>query len=93
MRPAAVHPRLVMLQGPDIGRQIELLDQPIVIGRGEDADLRIDSDLVSRRHAVIERLHTHYVLRDEGSTNGTFVGGERVDYKRLSEGDLIKIGK
>jgi diguanylate cyclase (GGDEF)-like protein len=82
-----------MLQGPEIGLQIELAEEPIEIGRGDDATLRVDSDLVSRRHAYIQRLGTRYVIKDLDSTNGTYVNDERITTKRLDEGDLIKVGK
>jgi two-component system, cell cycle response regulator len=93
LRPGVVNPRLVMLQGPDIGWQIELGEEPLQIGRGEDATLRVDSDLISRKHACIQRLGNAYMLQDQGSTNGTFVNGEKVGTRRLREGDLIKVGK
>jgi two-component system, cell cycle response regulator len=86
-------PRLVVLQGPDIGRQIELGDETVQIGRGEDATVRVESDLISRKHACIQRLGNAYMIQDQGSTNGTFVNGQKVGTRRLSEGDLIKLDK
>lgn len=82
-----------MLQGPDIGRQIELTDDPLEIGRGEEAGLQIDSDLVSRRHATLIKVGKRFLIRDNGSTNGTYVGSEKITTAELREGDLIKIGK
>ena len=47
---------------------------------------------VSRRHAVIAADGGGYVIRDQGSSNGTFVAGQRVESARLRDGDLIQFG-
>ena len=74
------------------------LDPPgIVIGRGTDADLRINDPGVSRRHAEI-RVHasdtrgTDVSVVDLGSTNGMLVNGSRVQQATLDDGGTIKIG-
>ncbi|NUR09798.1 MAG: DUF3662 domain-containing protein [Nocardioidaceae bacterium] len=74
------------------------LDPPgIVIGRGTDADLRINDPGVSRRHAEI-RVHageasgTIVSVVDLGSTNGMLVNGSRVQQATLADGATIKIG-
>lgn len=66
-------------------------DAEITIGR-EGNDIVLDNPQVSRRHAVIERANGHHVLRDVGSTNGTFVNGKRVTQHPLIPGDVIQIG-
>jgi diguanylate cyclase (GGDEF)-like protein len=88
-------PLLVMLQGPEIGRRVELDDKPKwVIGRDADADLQVDSDLISRQHACILRLGRHFHIDDMGSTNGTYVNGEKLaGQRKLQENDSIKVGK
>ncbi|MGD8784758.1 MAG: FHA domain-containing protein [Thioalkalispiraceae bacterium] len=64
----------------------------ITIGRHRENDLRIDDALISRQHAqIIQQGRTIY-LRDLNSTNGTFVGGKRVDIAPLEVGTKIKIG-
>ena len=64
----------------------------ITIGRHRENDLRIDDALISRQHAqIIQQGRTIY-LRDLNSTNGTFVGGKRVDIAPLDVGTEIKIG-
>jgi hypothetical protein len=74
------------------------LDPPgIVIGRGSDADLRINDPGVSRRHAEIrvyanERSGTEVSVVDLGSTNGMLVNGTRVQQATLEDGSTIKIG-
>ena len=69
----------------------------IVIGRGTDADLRINDPGVSRRHAEI-RVHageasgTSVSVVDLGSTNGMLVNGSRVQQAQLGDGATLKIG-
>ena len=90
---SAAQPRLVVIAGPEIGRNIELAEKPVFIGRAEDVTLRVDSDAVSRRHAVVQRVLNSWVVADLGSTNGTYVNDVRVTTKELHEGDRIRIGK
>jgi EAL domain-containing protein (putative c-di-GMP-specific phosphodiesterase class I) len=66
---------------------------PFRIGRKETADLSIDSSRVSREHAVITRHGRKYHVHDLGSTNGTFLNGQRVQEAVLSDGDQIMFGE
>jgi len=73
------------------------LDPPgIVIGRGTEADLRINDPGVSRRHAEIRVFPGDSVARvsvvDLGSTNGILVNGQRVEQATLEDGSVVKIG-
>jgi ABC transport system ATP-binding/permease protein len=63
----------------------------LVIGR-EGADLVLDSPVVSRRHALVQRVGAEVVLRDLGSRNGTFVGRGRMAAARLVAGSTFRIG-
>jgi hypothetical protein len=64
-----------------------------VLGRGEECDVRVDSGQASRRHAAVRPAAGEYLVRDLGSTNGTFVNGERVAGERLLQpGDRILVG-
>jgi len=62
-----------------------------VLGRGNEADLRLDDPGVSRRHAEIV-LSDPPRITDLGSTNGTFMDGERVTSAELYDGARIGIG-
>lgn len=87
-------PCLVVIAGKELGERIDLDDNDVVIGRAETSRLFINSDLVSRHHATIAYVGTRYVLRDEGSTNGTFVNDVRLTEPRpLDDGDTVKIGR
>ncbi|MBK9710212.1 MAG: FHA domain-containing protein [Kouleothrix sp.] len=66
-------------------------DPQITIGR-EGSDIVLDNPQVSRNHAAIERANGRHLLRDVGSTNGTFVNGQRITQHTLSPGDVIQIG-
>jgi pSer/pThr/pTyr-binding forkhead associated (FHA) protein len=73
------------------------LDAPrIVIGRGEGCEVRLPDPSVSHRHATLRQRGTDYVIIDEGSTNGTFVGPVRLSPQAprvLRSGDLIRVGR
>jgi EAL domain-containing protein (putative c-di-GMP-specific phosphodiesterase class I) len=62
---------------------------PYKVGRNDTADLCIDSGRVSREHAVITRHGKKYRVKDLGSTNGTFVNGQRIDEVQLNDGDQL----
>jgi hypothetical protein len=63
-----------------------------VIGRGQDADLRLPDTGVSRRHIDVQFDGTAAVLHDLGSTNGTTVNGHRTQSWQLQHGDVIRLG-
>lgn len=67
-------------------------DSEIVIGRSSELDMVLVEDMVSRRHARITSYNGEIGIEDFGSTNGTFVNGERITKARLKEGDRILVG-
>ncbi|NLB94917.1 MAG: FHA domain-containing protein [Armatimonadetes bacterium] len=70
-----------------------MTDAPAVIGRSAESDLPLVQDsTVSRRHASVIRQEGGYLIRDEGSSNGTFVNGQRVTEQLLRPGDEIQVG-
>ena len=74
-------------------RRIALGTGAIECGRAIQTDIPLDDEAVSRRHARISWNGMGYVVRDLGSTNGTFVNGEKISGRaRLSEGDRILVG-
>jgi signal transduction histidine kinase/pSer/pThr/pTyr-binding forkhead associated (FHA) protein len=86
---------LLVLQGPDKGRRFELPDQQTLVGR-ESRALPLTDNTVSRRHCELipSPENGDWVLKDLGSSNGTYVNGQRVDYKyNLKVGDQIRVGR
>jgi pSer/pThr/pTyr-binding forkhead associated (FHA) protein len=67
-------------------------DKEVVIGRGGELDIVLVEDMVSRKHAKITTAEGKIVIQDLGSTNGTFVNGEKIKRARLKEGDRVLIG-
>jgi pSer/pThr/pTyr-binding forkhead associated (FHA) protein len=68
-------------------------DAPVAIGRHKSCGLSVRREDISRRHAEVRREGDAFVLRDLGSTNGTFVNGEEIgESHRLSPGDHIELG-
>jgi pSer/pThr/pTyr-binding forkhead associated (FHA) protein len=68
----------------------------IVIGRSVGADVRLPDPSVSQRHATIRAQGTEYAIVDEGSTNGTWVGGVRLGPQTprlVKTGDLVRVGR
>src|SRR5688572_5050234 len=67
-------------------------NKEIVVGRSSELDMVLVEDMVSRRHAKLTVTGDQIFIQDLGSTNGTFVNGEKIKRARLSEGDRILIG-
>lgn len=84
----------VVRSGERAGHRIEVAGRPLVIGREPDCDLVLDDSKVSRRHAEFARLPDgSTAVRDLGSSNGTFVNGQRITGSVVvSDMDEIRIG-
>lgn len=74
-------------------RLVPLSVDALTIGRAPDNELPIDSRLVSRLHALVERFPSGWIIRDLGSTNGTTVNGLLLrEARTLHDGDRVEIG-
>jgi FHA domain/Domain of unknown function (DUF1707) len=87
LRPAAAAPDALRLP-------LELVrDRPLTLGRSHYCDVVLAHDTVSRRHAEIRRDGAGWYLRDLGSSNGTWLGGSRVEREqRVRRGDQLLLG-
>ncbi len=86
--------QLVVAAGPDRGQSVQLGSEPVLIGRGTDAQIRLDDDYVSTRHARVATNGEQWFVEDLGSTNGTYVGAQRVTAPTpVAMGTAIRIGK
>jgi diguanylate cyclase (GGDEF)-like protein len=89
----SVRATLTVISGASAGRVHSLVQGVSLIGRGREAQLRFDDAGVSRSHARITQLEPgRYLLEDLESTNGTFVGGRRIERVELESGERINIG-
>ena len=87
------HPHLIVLAGDNVGRTYRVEETETVIGRAEDASIRVRDEGVSRRHARIVREGDDVWLEDLSSANGTRVNGETIDRYPLRDSDKIQVGK
>jgi predicted component of type VI protein secretion system len=87
-------PKLVLLfEGRVIRETAVTLGAPVTIGRLPDNTIVIDNSAVSSHHVRVAREGPQFFVEDLGSTNGTFVNGEKVSKKPLRHGDTILVGK
>lgn len=84
---------LVVRKGPNLGARFLLDADRTIAGRHPSSEIFLDDVTVSRRHAAFLREGPHFVVRDLGSLNGTYVAHERVDEARLESGQEVQIGK
>ncbi|MFD5214099.1 FHA domain-containing protein [Microbacterium sp. NPDC058345] len=86
--------RLVITSGPKTGLEVPLGAEPMSIGRSSESGLVIRDDYTSSHHARLSRRGDTWLIQDLGSTNGTFLGGERLSEKpvQVHIGTPIKVG-
>jgi pSer/pThr/pTyr-binding forkhead associated (FHA) protein len=85
-------PTLEQVRGPGAPRRFALAIAETVVGRGQQANVTIESALLSRRHVVFRRRGPEVSLADLESANGVFVNGVRAHSAVLHEGDTIQVG-
>jgi hypothetical protein len=85
---------LTCLTGLDMGRRFPIAGDRCLVGRGNDATLRLRDRAVSRSHARLRRGREGFYVEDLGSPNGVYVNGARVRTIRvLNEGDILELGR
>jgi signal transduction histidine kinase len=85
-------PRLIVLAGPDSGKEFVLSGGSSLLGRSEANTIVLTDPLVSRQHCEITSRGNQFVLSDLSSGNGTLVNGSNVEIATLTYGDRIVVG-
>src|SRR5437660_1171758 len=86
-------PRIVVIDGPDMGAEFPIGPAGGGIGRGEGNVVQLSDLAVSRTHCSLRVDGEHVVVVDAGSRNRTMVNGKMIEEHILDEGDEITIGK
>jgi pSer/pThr/pTyr-binding forkhead associated (FHA) protein len=87
--------KLVVIGGVHAGKEIPVRRARFVIGRSTECQLRLNGNLISRRHCVILLKDERIVVEDLGSTDGTFVNGRKISViepQELNHGDHLAVG-
>jgi len=85
---------LQIVDGPNAGQSVPLGTDPILLGRGTDAAIRLDDDYVSTRHARFATNGEQWFVEDLGSTNGTYIGSQRITSPvPVAIGTSVRLGK
>ena len=85
--------QLAVLSGPEQGRVVEVARTPFVVGKGDECDLVLTDPTVSRVHFTIEQAQGAFVIRDPGSTNGTWIDALRIREAWLRPGTVVRAGQ
>ncbi len=86
-------PSLFVIQGRDQGTRFRLDDATVMIGRGTSSAVQLHDTEVSREHAELRRHGDVFVIRDLGSSNGTYVNGKPIKEQELASGDQLQLGR
>ncbi len=84
--------KLVVAKGKTSVKEIPLAGEQTIIGRRNDCNLRIPSTMVSRQHCSLTLQGERLLVKDLGSSNGTFVNGAKIKQKLLKSGDTLGVG-
>ncbi len=86
--------QFVMHSGPNTGKIYPLEAPEIIIGRDASNIIAINDSEVSRKHAKLTLQNSAYIIQDLGSTNGTFINGQRLsNAQELKPGDSVTLGE
>src|ERR671920_1635258 len=84
--------KLVVLTGPRCGEALPIPPGGMTIGRDGGSGLCVRDRLLSRRHCTVEVADGRFLIRDLGSSNGTYVNGMPVRERPLAHGDRVRVG-
>ena len=87
------NPYLTCLEGKHMGQSFVLAEKTVSIGRSSKCNIIVDDPTVSSHHASIIRKGNEVVIRDEQSSNGTYINARRIQETTLFPEDIIRIGQ
>ena len=90
---AGTQAELTIESGPDAGHKHRASDKAVRLGRSPDNDVILRDPATSGHHARLERRGDAFWVVDLGSTNGTFVNGEAIQERQLTNGDRLTVGQ
>jgi hypothetical protein len=82
---------LEQIQGDGAPKIFDMELAQLVIGRAENAEIKLSSQRASRQHAILDLRGTDYVIRDNDSHNGIFLNGVKIHSAILRDGDIIQV--
>lgn len=85
-------PSLFVIRGRDQGTRFRLDGSKVTLGRGTSNAVQLHDTEISREHAEFARRGESFMLRDLGSSNGTFVNGKQIKEHELASGDQLQLG-
>jgi len=86
--------RVVIVDGPDQGRAVALESAPVTFGRGPECTMPLADEYVSTQHARLVLHDNHWYVEDLGSTNGTYIGNERLTRPtQVGAKSRVRLGK
>jgi len=85
-------PYFIVLAGGNLGKMFKVDSDEVIIGRSSDAKIRLDDDGISRKHARVFMDKGELWIEDLKSANGTIINGDRIDVRKLHDGDKIQVG-
>lgn len=85
-------PALIHKQTDGTQKRCEFGSKPLIIGRLPESEIQVRDTFISRVHAGISYANNAFILKDLGSTNGTYRNGARVYECNLATGDKIQVG-
>lgn len=85
-------PSILVISGSQQGTEIAITETPFIIGSNDSCNFKVKDPAVSRKHCEIDFDGLLFTLRDNNSTNGTFISGLRIGTAYLTSGTEITIG-
>ena len=85
-------PALLVPASTDLETPVRLNKYPVLLGRSESADIRLDDRWLSRNHCEIDVTDGELIIRDLGSKHGTYVNESPIDETTIESGDELRIG-